>query len=75
MTTEKQTPTQRVKVLEAELKKTMTSLLKLNEVHEKEKAQVANLAYTQGYDEGFNDATQIASANQREAGIARFFRK
>ena len=75
MTTEKLTPTQRVKVLEAELKKTMTSLSKLNEVHEKEKANIANQNYTLGYDEGFRDATQIANAQRSEAGIARFFRK
>lgn len=75
MTTSKQTPTQRVKVLEEELKKTMKALLTLNETHEKEKANIANQNYTLGYDEGFRDATQVANAQRTEAGIARFFRK
>ena len=76
---QKLTPSQKLKLAEAEVVQLKALIHKIQEEHERQLstrlAEVQNSNYTLGYDEGFNDATQIAAAQRAEAGIARFFRK
>jgi hypothetical protein len=76
---DKLTPTQKLKLAEAEIDKLKKLIHKLQDEHMRELntrlAEVQNQQYTLGYDEGFNDATKIAAAQRAEAGIARFFKK
>lgn len=80
MTEEKKlTPAQKLKLAEAEITQLKKLIFNMKDEHARELntrlAEVQNQNYTLGYDEGFNDATQIAAAQRAEAGIARFFRK
>lgn len=79
MTEQKLTPTQKLKLAEAEISKLKDLIHKLQDEHVRELntrlAETQNQNYTLGYDEGFNDATKIAAAQRAEAGIARFFKK
>jgi hypothetical protein len=76
---DKLTPTQKLKLAEAEIEKLKKLIHKLQDEHMRELntrlAETQNQNYTLGYDEGFNDATKIAAAQRAEAGIARFFKK
>lgn len=79
MTEQKLTPTQKLKLAEAEISKLKDLIHKLQDEHVRELntrlAETQNQNYTLGYDEGFNDATKIAAAQRADAGIARFFKK
>ena len=79
MTEQKLTPTQKLKLAEAEISKLKELIHKLQDEHVRELntrlAETQNQNYTLGYDEGFNDATQIAAQQRADAGIARFFKK
>jgi predicted nuclease with TOPRIM domain len=79
MTEQKLTPTQKLKLAEAEISKLKELIHKLQDEHVRELntrlAEVQNQNYTLGYDEGFSDATKIAAAQKAEAGIQRFFKK
>lgn len=76
---QKLTPSQKLKLAEAEVVQLKALIHKLQEEHERQLstrlAEVQNSNYTLGYDEGFRDASQIAAAQKAEQGIARFFRK
>jgi hypothetical protein len=76
---DKLTPTQKLKLAEAEISKLKDLIHKLQDEHVRELntrlAEVQNQNYTLGYDEGFNDASKIAAAQRADAGIARFFKK
>lgn len=73
------TPTQKLKLAEAEIEKLKKLIFNQTEEHSRELntrlAEVQNQQYTLGYDEGYSDATKIAAAQRAEAGITRFFRK
>lgn len=75
----KLTAAQKLKLAEAEVIKLKKLVFDQAAEHERQLntrlAEVQNQNYTLGYEEGFNDATQIAAAQRAEAGIARFFRK
>jgi hypothetical protein len=79
MSDNKLTPTQKLKLAEAEIAKLKELIHKLQDEHVRELntrlAETQNQNYTLGYDEGFSDATKIAAAQKAEAGIARFFKK
>ena len=79
MTEQKLTPTQKLKLAEAEISKLKDLIHKLQDEHVRELntrlAEVQNHNYTLGYDEGFSDASKIAAAQKAEAGIQRFFKK
>jgi hypothetical protein len=79
MSDNKLTPTQKLKLAEAEIAKLKELIHKLQDEHVRELntrlAEVQNQNYTLGYDEGFNDASKIAAAQKADAGIARFFKK
>ena len=79
MTEQKLTPTQKLKLAEAEIAKLKDLIHKLQDEHVRELntrlAETQNQNYTLGYDEGFNDASKIAAAQKADAGIARFFKK
>jgi hypothetical protein len=79
MTEQKLTPTQKLKLAEAEIAKLKELIHKLQDEHVRELntrlAETQNQNYTLGYDEGFNDASKIAAAQRADAGIARFFKK
>jgi hypothetical protein len=76
---DKLTPTQKLKLADAEIDKLKKLIFKMQEEHQRELntrlAETQNQNYTLGYDEGFSDATKIASAQRAEAGISRFFKK
>lgn len=76
---QKLTPSQKLKLAEAEIVKLKDLIFKQTEEHARELstrlAEVQNSNYTLGYEEGFRDASQIAAAQKTEQGIARFFRK
>jgi hypothetical protein len=76
---DKLTPTQKLKLAEAEIAKLKELIHKLQDEHVRELntrlAETQNQNYTLGYDEGFNDASKIAAAQKADAGIARFFKK
>jgi hypothetical protein len=76
---DKLTPTQKLKLADAEIEKLKKLIFKMQEEHNRELntrlAEVQNQQYTLGYDEGFNDASKIAAAQRADAGIARFFKK
>lgn len=75
----KLTPTQKLKLAEAEIAKLKDLIFKQQEEHMRELgsrlAEVQNEQYTLGYDEGFRDGSQVAAVAKADAGIARFFRK
>jgi hypothetical protein len=79
MADNKLTPTQKLKLAEAEIAKLKELIHKLQDEHVRELntrlAETQNQNYTLGYDEGFNDASKIAAAQKADAGIARFFKK
>ena len=79
MTEQKLTPTQKLKLAEAEISKLKQLIHKLQDEHFQElqtqKAEYGNEQYTIGYQEGYNEAAKLAAAQRAEAGIARFFRK
>jgi hypothetical protein len=79
MADKKLTPTQKLKLAEAEISKLKDLIHKLQDEHVRELntrlAEVQNQNYTLGYDEGFSDATKISAAAKADAGIARFFKK
>lgn len=79
MVSEKLTPTQKLKLADAEIDKLKKLIHKLQDEHMRELntrlAEVQNQQYTLGYDEGYNDAIKIAAAQRAEAGISRFFKK
>lgn len=76
---DKLTPTQKLKLADAEIEKLKKLIFKMQEEHQRELntrlAEVQNQQYTLGYDEGYNDAIKIAAAQRAEAGISRFFKK
>lgn len=76
---DKLTPTQKLKLADAEISKLKELIHKLQDEHMRELntrlAEVQNQQYTLGYDEGYNDAIKIAAAQRAEAGISRFFKK
>jgi hypothetical protein len=67
----KPTAAQRVKELEAEIKKLEASILKLTDYT----ATYGNEQYTLGFDEGCNQAKIELAVAKADAGIVRFFRK
>lgn len=75
----KLTAAQKLKLAEAEVTQLKKLIFNMKDEHARELstrlAETQNQNYTLGYDEGFNDATQIAAAQRADAGIARFFRK
>ena len=79
MAENKLTPTQKLKLAEAEIEKLKKLIHKLQDEHLREMnvrlSEVQNQNYTLGYDEGFKDASKIAAAQKADAGIARFFKK
>lgn len=79
MSEQKLTPTQKLKLAEAEITKLKQLIHKLQDEHitelEQSKAAYGNEQYTLGYQEGYNEASKLAAAQRAEAGIARFFRK
>jgi hypothetical protein len=79
MADNKLTPTQKLKLAEAEISKLKELIHKLQDEHVRELntrlAETQNQNYTLGYDEGFSDASKIAAAQKAEAGITRFFKK
>jgi UDP-glucose 4-epimerase len=79
MADNKLTPTQKLKLAEAEISKLKDLIHKLQDEHVRELntrlAETQNQNYTLGYDEGFSDATKISAAQKAEAGITRFFKK
>jgi predicted nuclease with TOPRIM domain len=79
MASEKLTPTQKLKLAEAEISKLKDLIHKLQDEHVRELntrlAETQNQNYTLGYDEGFSDATKTLALARADAGIARFFKK
>lgn len=79
MSEQKLTPSQKLKLAEAEVIKLKELIFKQTEEHARELntrlAEAANQNYTLGYDEGFRDGSELAAVRKADAGIARFFRK
>lgn len=79
MTEQKLTPTQKLKLAEAENEKLKKLIHKLQDEHmtalEQAKAEYGNAQYTLGYDEGYAEGSKLAAVQRADAGIARFFRK
>lgn len=71
----KPTPTQRVKELEAEIKKLEDMIMKLNQSFGIEKAEYGNGQYSLGFAEGYDQAKIELAVARADAGISRFFRK
>lgn len=72
MTDKKPTPTQRVKELEAEVKRLEQSILKLNEHMGNELATYGNEQYSLGYDQG---RKEMEAAFQAQTRIQRWMYK
>lgn len=79
MTETKLTPTQKLKLAEAEITNLKKLIHQLQEEHQQELGQkladTQNQNYTLGYDEGFRDATNIAAAQKADRFIGKFFKK
>lgn len=75
MTTEKKTPTQRVKELEAEKKKLEEFIMKSNHDFGQQLATHGNENYALGFQQGYDQAKVDLAVARADAGIARFFRK
>lgn len=79
MTEPKLTPTQKLKLAEAEITNLKKLIHQLQDEHQKELGQkladTQNSNYTLGYDEGFRDATNIAAAQKADRFIGKFFKK
>jgi hypothetical protein len=79
MAEQKLTPTQKLKLAEAEITNLKKLVFQLKEDQAKhlndELFRVQEQQYKLGYDEGYAEATKLAAAQRADAGIARFFRK
>lgn len=79
MTEQKLTPTQKLKLAEAEVTNLKKLIHQLQDEHAKEMssriAEASNQTYTMAYDEGFRDATQICAAQKADNFIGKFFKK
>lgn len=79
MAEQKLTPTQKLKLAEAEITNLKKLVFQLKEDQQKylneELFRVQEQQYQLGYDEGYAEATKLAAAQRADAGIARFFRK
>lgn len=74
--TKKPTPSQRVKELEAEVKRLEQALIKLNQHSATEQAEYGNGQYSLGYQEGLADGrAEMKAAVQAQSFIGRFFTK
>lgn len=75
----KLTPTQKLKLAEAEVTNLKKLIFQLKEDQQKhlnaELHRVQEQQYQLGYDEGFAEGQKLGAAARADAGIARFFRK
>jgi len=79
MAEQKLTPTQKLKLAEAEVIKLKKAIMDLQDEHlkqlNKELSRVQEQQWQAGYDEGFTEGKNLAAVARAEAGITRFFRK
>lgn len=79
MAEQKLTPTQKLKLAEAEITKLKQLVFQIKEDQAKhlnvELHRVQEQQYQLGYDEGFAEGQKLAAVTRSEAGITRFFRK
>lgn len=79
MADNKLTPTQKLKLAEAEVTKLKQLIFQIKEDQAKhlndELFRVQEQQYALGYEEGFTEGQKLAASAKADAGISRFFRK